>query len=742
MKRFLFSLGFLFLLLVQIFAQQGHFHVDLADRSIAFEQIEAALPKLLNSSKQTTFVKERDYVDRLGFRRQTYKQFWGKVEIENALVMIHGRDGQVDYLNGNIMQEAQQPSPKAFVRTRSSFNIPANAEYMLTSIEKDGEKIYVPAYKYTDMKKKKEVYIDAQTGAVLKEISLLRNFSSPISETQTKGKLPTLYSGMKEVDVVDSAGVFYIEDRERKIYTKDAGGVLLDTTGIDLDTISDATLADMLLDMFDNKYRSYKSQTQTFDSVYSVTQLTITGMDEIFLDDEDRAFVSIDIRRKDGTPVERLCGGILKLPIEAYLDYNHLPDDSCQIMLGAFCENEKGEIGVKQIVLASIASKESKDYSWDTPLVKGHLSVGKTAEMGYDAHWAMVKTYDYYVDKFDRKSYDGEGSPIRQMVNVSNLDPMFGVAMPLNAFAYPLKDRESYMVYGKGDGLEMSPLVALNIIAHEYTHLITEHNGNGGLVYKGESGALNESFSDMFGASVNFNVNGEKASWLIGDGVILCEPYYLRSMSDPKTVENPDTYKGEFWTPTDSLEYDNGGVHRNSGVPNHWFYLLSDGGTGTNDNGDDYTVEGVGLEKAEQIAYHTLVTYLQPEATMADARKGALRAAQDLYKKDSKEYIAVAKAWYAVGVGEDYKPVAIEEVLSNKSVNLYPTVATDVVYINGEAEIAAINIISLNGVHTPTLANPSDRVIDVSHLAAGVHFFVVTYKDGTRSTHRIIKQTN
>ena len=119
-------------------------------------------------------------------------------------------------------------------------------------------------------------------------------------------------------------------------------------------------------------------------------------------------------------------------------------------------------------------------------------------------------------------------------------------------------------------------------------------------------------------------------------------------MSNPNSFGDPDTYKGDNWL---IGSFDNGGVHINSGVQNFWFYLLVEGGSGVNDNGDAYQVNGIGWEKAADIAYRNLTTYLVPNSQYADAREGALQSAADLFGSCSEEFIATAAAWYAVGVG-------------------------------------------------------------------------------------------
>jgi len=261
-----------------------------------------------------------------------------------------------------------------------------------------------------------------------------------------------------------------------------------------------------------------------------------------------------------------------------------------------------------------------------------------------DVHWGMEKTYDFYAATFNRNSYDNLGSPIKNFVNgtmqLSNTQN--------NAYALP--PPYNVMVYGLGDGVAFNPVVGLDVAGHEFSHMVIENNGNGGLIYFGESGALNESFADIFGAAVEFFA-GENANWTIGEGVVAAAPFYLRSMSDPNAAgtPSPDTYQGTYWL-NPAASFDSGGVHYNSGVQNFWFYLVSEGGTGTNDVGYTYNVAPIGLAKALQIAYRNLTTYLPLGANYGDAREGALQAAEDLYGAGSAEYASVLEAWNAVNV--------------------------------------------------------------------------------------------
>ena len=255
---------------------------------------------------------------------------------------------------------------------------------------------------------------------------------------------------------------------------------------------------------------------------------------------------------------------------------------------------------------------------------------------GVQAHFGAEKTYKYYSQKYGRNSYNNTGGVIKSYVSYSS--------NYVNAFW-----DGSRMTYGDGDGVNYGPLVSLDICGHEITHGVTEYSAN--LVYSYQSGALNESFSDIFGESIEKFASGTN-DWLMGDDIGAGgSGGALRSMSNPNAFGDPDTYLGTNWY---SGSGDSGGVHQNSGVQNFWFYVLSVGKSGTNDLGNAYTVSGIGMDKAAAIAYRNLTVYLNANSQYSDARNGAIQAAKDLYGAGSAEEIATTNAWYAVGVGAAY----------------------------------------------------------------------------------------
>ena len=150
--------------------------------------------------------------------------------------------------------------------------------------------------------------------------------------------------------------------------------------------------------------------------------------------------------------------------------------------------------------------------------------------------------------------------------------------------------------------------------------------------------------------------SGVNPDWEIGEDITVSASN-LRSMLNPNNPnglkQQPDTYQGTYWANPNNLNYDDGGVHVNSGVQNYWFYLLAQGGSGINDLENSYSVPGIGLADSRDIAYRNLTTYLTSSATFVDAYNGSLQAAEDLFGNPSTQYNSVQQAWYAVGIGND-----------------------------------------------------------------------------------------
>lgn len=265
-----------------------------------------------------------------------------------------------------------------------------------------------------------------------------------------------------------------------------------------------------------------------------------------------------------------------------------------------------------------------------------------------DAHWGAMMTYDFFKNTFARNGIDNHDIAIKNYVHYSSY--LF------NAF---WDEEENAMYYGDG-AYNNNPLTCLDVIAHEISHGVTQYTAH--LSYANESGALNEAISDIWSACVENYVSGNRDIWRIGD----CLSDYLRDMSNPKSKTQPDTYHGTYWHPISTHpDYTNdyGGVHSNSGVMNYWFYLLCEGGSGTNDNNEPYTVQGIGIDHAAQIVYNALCNYFSMSTNYSQAAQLTLLSAIELYGYCALETQNVIDAWRAVGIQVENIPEIL--ILSN-----------------------------------------------------------------------------
>ncbi len=259
-------------------------------------------------------------------------------------------------------------------------------------------------------------------------------------------------------------------------------------------------------------------------------------------------------------------------------------------------------------------------------------------EYATDAHFGAEKTYDYYWLEHGRNSVDDAG---QKLLSYVHYDQQY----------YNANWDGTHMNYGDGNGT-VTPLTTIDIAAHEMSHGVTQFTC--GLNYQDESGALNEGFSDCIGAAVEFYATPANFDWLMGEDI----GAVFRNMANPNAYGDPDTYLGTNWYTGPG---DNGGVHTNSGVLNFWFYLMSDGDNGTNDNGDAFNITGLGIDFAADILYKAWRDYLFPTAEYADARQATLNAATDIFGPCSPEVIMVADAWFAVGVGGAFDPTVVAD---------------------------------------------------------------------------------
>ncbi|NBM18787.1 M4 family metallopeptidase [Streptomyces sp. GC420] len=249
------------------------------------------------------------------------------------------------------------------------------------------------------------------------------------------------------------------------------------------------------------------------------------------------------------------------------------------------------------------------------------------------AYAGLGATFELLLSAFGRDSIDGSGLPLDATVHY---DEDYG-----NAFW-----DGSQMVFGDGDGeVFLDFTLPVDVIGHELAHGLTQYTAN--LTYFGQPGALNESVSDVFGSLIKQYTLGQtadQADWLIGAGLLAprVSGVALRSMRAPGTAYDDDVL-GKDPQPATMDDYvrtgrDNGGVHINSGIPNHAFYLLAT------------ALGGYAWERAGQIWYDVLtVGGLEVDASFKDFAKATVAVTLDRYG-DRDEMRALVKAWQQVGV--------------------------------------------------------------------------------------------
>lgn len=269
-------------------------------------------------------------------------------------------------------------------------------------------------------------------------------------------------------------------------------------------------------------------------------------------------------------------------------------------------------------------SPENQNFNVDFIVSGSTTFTNKQAAIS--AHYNSIKSFDYYKSKFNRNSIDGVGGNVIGVVNVTEAN---GTSME-NAFW-----NGQAMFYGNG-GSTFKPLArGLDVGGHEMTHGVVEKTAN--LLYQGESGALNESFADVFGQMID----GDPNDWKIGEDVMQSGgglPSALRDMADP---HNGQPTNSGFWQPNHTNEQytgsqDNGGVHINSGIVNRAFYLFASNGA-------------VGTATAEQVYYKALRDYLVKSSKFVDCRLAVIQAATDLYGASVAN--VAANAFATVGIG-------------------------------------------------------------------------------------------
>lgn len=344
---------------------------------------------------------------------------------------------------------------------------------------------------------------------------------------------------------------------------------------------------------------------------------------------------------------------------------------------------------VAEIDSHSYETRDGRDteFEWaDTDIIKDsdNLWNDMPNRDAYTVHALLGAIWDYMESNF---SWTGMSNKRRNdhlhCISNSGLSRNRTLTVPANGNGWliHLSDKENGITNPERD---------LETIAHEYAHTVMGSGGRLGLGF--EPGALHESFCDILAVLVEdeVKINTDWVAFEYSSSLAkrrsLIAPksagvHYSNPQCTTKVLGQPDTYKGDYWHAS-SWHCDAGGIHVNCGVPNHWFYLLANGGSGTNDKNESYLVTGIGIEKAQAIFFQTFTSSLVVGSSFMDCRNLTIQTAIDLYGKCSEEYKQVLNAWYAVNVGDTHTcNINGLFITSHSSTNIFPNPATNILML-------------------------------------------------------------
>lgn len=337
------------------------------------------------------------------------------------------------------------------------------------------------------------------------------------------------------------------------------------------------------------------------------------------------------------------------------------------------------------------------------------------------AQYNASVAYEYFRTTHGRNSIDGKGGSVLSFINVADQN-----GTPLDNAYWNGRG----MYYGNGHSVFYPLAKALDVAGHELTHGVVE--ATAALRYVGQSGALNESFADIFGCMI------ERQNWKIGETVVRPGVYSSNSMRDLSNPHNGVSKNRQGWQPQTMLEYqnlpnttagDNGGVHVNNSIPNYAYYLFA---------------TTVGKEKAELVFYKTLSSYLCASSQFADLRIGARLACEELYGKESAEVKALAAAFDSVKIFDNTQPFDhVEDIPVNPGkeyvlLTAAPPASDGTTLYLADSAFGILKSISKRPVKfRPSVSDDGKIILFVS----GDKKLVALTLDGTNVTEKIIDES-
>lgn len=396
-----------------------------------------------------------------------------------------------------------------------------------------------------------------------------------------------------------------------------------------------------------------------------------------------------------------------------------------------------------------IHTKKWTGQVWNlTPNIKdADDNWGNTYLTETTAHYFTMTAWDYYKNYFGRTGMNNDAIEVRVYTQLSMQNATFSPVI----VAPELKFGKTSLNFDYG--------MDASVVGHEFTHGVNNYTAN--LHGYFETGALSESYSDIFGITIQAKMlNGGATDWIMSND-IPNDIQNTRSLSNPKSLGThftgsfdvngnpvyglgqPDTYGATyFYSGGDNVDF--GGVHINCSVQNYWYYLLCNGGSGTNDLNNAYAVNGVGMTRASQIAYYALTSMLMGSSQYSDSREATVEAAKILFGECSPEHQNTMQAWYAVGIGPQNDctyTLATNEITTAGDISVFPNPASAQLTIEVPFNTSKeIKIFDASGKLVETMRN--DLLVthcDISAFDRGI-YTVWLNANGTVITKKFIVQ--
>jgi len=246
-----------------------------------------------------------------------------------------------------------------------------------------------------------------------------------------------------------------------------------------------------------------------------------------------------------------------------------------------------------------------------------------------DLLYCSSRFYDLLIEEFDWKGLDNENASFKNVLQ----DDSPGISASWNG---------TLATFFNGN-CDYGPLTTLEIVGHEFTHGIIDYTSN--LIYKYESGAINESIADVIGKALEYNYDIDNFTWELSSNILLTdEAETFRNFKNPRSKGHPAYYGDDLWN-------EDADVHVNSSIGNRWFYILSEGEAGSIPSGETYQVNGMGVLEAAQFVFYINRNYLITNSDYQSYRDLSLLAANELF--DDQELIDnIKEAWKAVGLND------------------------------------------------------------------------------------------